>query len=93
MVLYATGAGLPSEDVPDGQVMGAHLVRPRNPVFVRVGKLPAEVLYAGSAPYMVNGVLQVNFRVPAEQIPDEAVPIQLIVGPYTSPPGTLIAVR
>ena len=50
MVLYATGGGAWTESIPDGQIMGSHLVAPRAPVFVRVGKLPAQVLYAGTAP-------------------------------------------
>jgi uncharacterized protein (TIGR03437 family) len=93
VVLYATGASLGVEDVPDGQIMGAHLVAPRAPVFVRVGKLAAEVLYAGSAPYMVSGVLQVNARLPAELLGGAAVPIQIVAGTYSSPPGTTLAVR
>jgi uncharacterized protein (TIGR03437 family) len=93
LILYATGAGLPERDVPDGQVMGAELVPPRAPVFVRLGKLPAQVLYAGSAPGLVSGVLQVNVLVPPEALPDPATPIQLIVGDYASPPGATVAIR
>lgn len=93
LIFYATGAGLPERDIPDGQVMGAELVPPRAPVFVRLGKLPAQVLYAGSAPGLVNGVLQVNVLVPLEALPDPATPIQLIVGDYASPPGTTVAIR
>jgi astacin len=93
VVLYATGAGALTEVVPDGRIMGSRLIGPIAPVFVRVGKLDAEVLYAGSAPGLVNGVLQVNAKVPAEALPDLATPIQLIVGNLASPPGTTIAVQ
>jgi uncharacterized protein (TIGR03437 family) len=93
VVLYGTGAGLWTEAIPDGQITGSHLVGPRAPVFVRVGKLPAQVIYAGTAPTLVNGVLQVNAVLPPELLSDPATPIQLIVGPYSSPPGTTIAVR
>lgn len=37
-------------------------------------------MYAGSAPQLVNGMLQVNVRLPAELIGGSAVPIQLVVG-------------
>ena len=58
-----------------------------------MGKLPAQVLYAGTAPGLVNGVLQVNVLLPLDLLPDPAVPIQLIVGNVASPPDTTIAVR
>ncbi len=93
VALYATGAGLLASDVADGAIMGSTLVRTRAPVYVRVGKLPAEVLYAGSAPGLVNGVIQVNVRLPGELIGGPAVPIQLLAGPYRSQIGATIAVR
>ncbi len=93
MVLYATGAGLGDQTIADGQIMGATPVHPQAPVLVRVGKLPAEVLYAGSAATLVNGALQVNVRLPRELLGGAATPIQLIVGNYSSPVGTTIAVK
>lgn len=93
VVLYATGGGEWTEPVPDGQIMGSHLVGPKAPVFVRVGKLPTQVIYVGSAPFLVNGALQVNVVLPKELIPDLAVPIQLVAGNFASPPGTTIAVK
>lgn len=91
--LYATGGGAWTEAIADGQIMGSHLVSPKAPVYARVGKLPAQVLYAGTAPYLVNGALQVNVLLPKELIGAAAVPIQISVGSYTSPPGTTLAVK
>src|ERR1035438_10348662 len=54
VVLYATGGGPWTESIPDGQIMGSHLVAPKAPVFARVGKLPAQILYVGSAPALVR---------------------------------------
>ena len=65
--------------------------RPR--CIARVGKLPAEILYAGTAPGLVNGALQINILLPKELIGGPAVPIQISVGNYTSPPGTTLAVK
>ena len=93
VVLYATGGGAWTESIPDGQITGSHLVGPRAPVFVSVGKLPAQVLYAGTAPGLVNGALQINIVLPKELIGGPAVPIQISVGKYTSPPGTTLAVK
>jgi uncharacterized protein (TIGR03437 family) len=93
VVLYATGGGPWTESIPDGQITGSHLVGPRAPVFARVGKLPAQLLYAGTAPGLVNGALQINILLPKELIGGPAVPIQISVGSYTSPPGTTLAVK
>jgi len=73
--------------------MGLDLVRLKAPTYVRTGKLPAEVLYAGSIPTAVYGALLVQIRLPQELLGGPAVPIQLIFGNYASPPGTTIAVQ
>ena len=91
--LYATGGGAWTEAIPDGQITGSHLVAPQALVFARVGKLPAQVLYVGTAPGLVNGALQINILLPKELIGGPAVPIQISVGTYTSPPGTTLAVQ
>src|SRR5262249_34183681 len=82
VVLYGTGAGLMTRQVADGQVMDANLTSPQAPVFVRVGKFPAEILYAGSAPGLVAGALQINVRIPRDLPQGGDVPVQLIVGTY-----------
>jgi uncharacterized protein (TIGR03437 family) len=91
--LYATGGGPWTESIPDGQITGSHLVGLRAPVYARVGKLPAEILYAGTAPGLVNGALQINILLPKELIGGPAIPIQISVGNYTSPPGATLAVK
>ena len=93
MQLFATGAGEWTETIADGAIAGAHLVAPKLPVWVRVGKLPARILYVGTAPGLVNGALQINIELPKELIGGPAVPIQFSVGTYTSPPGTTISVK
>ncbi|MEO8096314.1 MAG: M12 family metallopeptidase [Acidobacteriota bacterium] len=92
VTLYATGAGLMDRALTDGQIMDTNLARPQVPVYARIGTLPADVLYAGSAPTLVNGALQVNVRIPAG-LPSGNQPIKIITGAYTSPPGTTIAVK
>jgi uncharacterized protein (TIGR03437 family) len=91
--LYATGGGAWTESIPDGQIIGSHLVAPKAPAYARVGKLPAQILYVGTAPSLVNGALQINILLPKELIGGPAVPIQISVGNYTSPPGTTLAVK
>ncbi|MEO8596764.1 MAG: M12 family metallopeptidase [Candidatus Solibacter sp.] len=91
--LYATGGGEWTEAIADGAITGSHLVAPKLPVWARVGKLPAQILYVGTAPDLVNGALQINIVLPKELIGGPAVPIQISVGSYTSPPGTTLAAR
>jgi uncharacterized protein (TIGR03437 family) len=90
---YVTGGGLLETPVADGQVMGSDLVHLKAPTYVRVGKLPADILYAGSIPTAVNGAVLVQIRLPQGVLGGPAIAIQLIFGNYASPPGTTIAVQ
>ncbi len=65
VVIYATGAGQTNPDGVDGRVTGAPPPLPRLPVTVSIGATDAEILFAGAAPGLVAGVLQINARVPA----------------------------
>lgn len=90
--LYATGEGLTDLNLPDGTVIGDALAKPRLPVTVTIGGTPAEVTYAGSAPGLPGGVLQVNVRVPADAGAGPAE-ILLKVGDATSQSGVQLTVR
>lgn len=92
VTLFATGAGVMDRTLPNGAVTDSNLLRPLQPVSVRIGTAAAEVVYAGSAPTLVHGVLQVNVRIPAGLLPGD-YPIKLVVGNNVSPPGTTISVR
>ncbi len=92
VVLYATGAGLMDRAVTDGALAGADLAHPQAPLSVRIGGLPATVLYAGSAPGLVNGAIQVNVRVPEELLSGPQT-VHLVVGDWSSPPGTTLSVE
>src|SRR5207244_3878515 len=72
-IVFATGEGQTDPAGVDGQIsVAAPLPAPRlQPVTVLVGGpggigKSASVLYAGAAPSLVSGVLQVNFRIPAD---------------------------
>ena len=92
VVLFATGGGIFEKTFPDGLILGTDLAKPTAPLWVRFGKLPGEVLYAGTAPFLVNGALQVNVRLPGELIGGGAVPVQLLVGTAGSQTGASISV-
>jgi uncharacterized protein (TIGR03437 family) len=93
MVLYASGAGqmVPASD--DGVITGTDLAKPVAPVSVLVDGQDTEILYAGAAPGLVAGVLQVNFRLPQQISTGSAVGILLKVGRFTSQPGVTVAIR
>jgi uncharacterized protein (TIGR03437 family) len=62
--VYAAGFGDLLPRPADGEVPTTVLGKPKAPVTVLLDAKPAEVLYIGSAPGLVAGVMQVNFRVP-----------------------------
>lgn len=93
VVFYATGEGLTDIDVPDGAITSAPFAHPKLPVSLRIGGRTAKLLYAGAAPGMVAGVLQVNAEVPEGIMPGPGVPVYLVVGDNISPSGVTIAVK
>ena len=63
--LFGTGMGLMDPLPEDGQVINDAEHQLRLPVQVMFGGLiPGEVLYAGAAPGLVAGVIQINVRIP-----------------------------
>ena len=92
VVLYATGEGATNPAGVDGQVAASVFPKPIQPVAVRIAGVNAEVLYAGAAPSLVAGVLQINARIP-DSVPDGALPIQILVGNTESPAGVTVAVQ
>ncbi|MEZ5351023.1 MAG: hypothetical protein R2762_00170 [Bryobacteraceae bacterium] len=95
IVIYATGEGQTSPFGIDGSIPGvnAPLKSPLLPVTVEIGGIPAEVLYAGSAPTFVSGVLQINARIAANTPTGSNVSIRVRIGAFASPPGVTVAVR
>jgi trimeric autotransporter adhesin len=93
VVLYATGAGQTDPPGSDGKLAAEPWPKPRVPIYASIGGFPAEILYAGSAPVLVEGVLQVNVRVPADAPASDIVPVTLSVGNATSQPGVTMALR
>lgn len=62
-------------------------------VSVSIGGQPAQVVYAGGAPGLVNGLVQVNAVVAGETPVGDAVEIVISVGGAASQSGVTIAVR
>jgi uncharacterized protein (TIGR03437 family) len=94
VTFMATGAGQWSPPGVDGAIVGAgSLPRPILPVHATIGGQPAEVQYAGGAPGIVEGVIQVNLLIPAASQTGAAVLLVLKVGDSTSQPGITLAIQ
>jgi len=93
IAFYATGEGVTAPGGVDGQVANSVYPKPALPVSVRIGGQPAAVHYAGAAPGLVAGVMQINVQVPDGVAAGPAVPIQLVIGSTTSPSGVTIAIQ
>lgn len=93
IVLYATGGGQLSPAVADGSVVtGPNLPQVQLPVTVTIGGQAAQVLYSGSAPGQVAGVLQINAVVPGS-LGSGTVSISISVGDQASQHGTTVAIQ
>ena len=92
ILIYATGGGMTDPPAEDGKVqagLSALRLRPA----VRIGNQPGEVLYAGGAPGLVSGVLQLNVKVSENTPAGPAVPLTLTVGEAASQPGVTVAIQ
>ena len=97
LVLYATGDGDAIPTPVDGALSNyatlADYPKPKLPVAVTVGGKAAAILYAGAAPGLVAGVMQLNIKLAADTPSGAAVPIVLQVGNSTSPANVTVAVQ
>jgi uncharacterized protein (TIGR03437 family) len=84
LTLYATGGGITGLPVIDGQfsTASASIVAP---VSAQIGGLDAAVTYAGDAPGLISGALQINIQVPANAPTGAAIPLVLNIGGIASP--------
>ncbi len=93
IAIFAMGAGQTNPPSVDGQVTGTVLSRPLLPVSVQIGGLDATVTYAGAAPGLVAGVLQVNAVVPSQVSSGPAVPVEFTIGGASSQAGVSVAIK
>ena len=92
VVLFGTGEGQTRPGGTDGKLAAGIFPQPLLPMTVKIGGLDADVLYAGAAPGLVAGVLQVNAKVPAG-VASGDVPVVVTVGSASSQPELTVAVR
>jgi uncharacterized protein (TIGR03437 family) len=93
VVLFGTGEGQTSPAGEDGALATQTLPKPNLPVSVKIGGKTAQVMYAGAAPMLVAGVIQINVEVPADVSPSSATPIEVAIGDRISRPGVTLATQ
>jgi uncharacterized protein (TIGR03437 family) len=93
--IFANGGGQTTPPSADGRFAPSNPLAayPAGRVTVRIGTLDAPVVYAGGAPGLINGLIQINARVPANATVGAAVPIFVRIGNVDSPAGVTVAVR
>ena len=62
---------------------------PVQTVNVTIGGLPAVVNYAGAAPTLVAGLMQINVQIPSGFAAASAIPVVVQVGGVNSPVATI----
>ena len=93
VTLFAVGMGRFTGSFADGLVVGDDLPEPELDVRVTIDGIEAQVTYAGGAPGLVLGVLQVNVIVPEGVTLGDDVEVTLHVGDFTSQPGTTMTIQ
>ncbi|HTW66440.1 MAG TPA: IPT/TIG domain-containing protein [Bryobacteraceae bacterium] len=93
IVLYATGGGLTMPASVDGLLTAQPYPLPLLPVSVSIDGIAAQVLYAGAAPGLVAGVMQINVVVPLSAPAEPYDQVVLTVGDYSSPTAVTVAVQ
>ena len=91
VTLYETGEGQTSPSGVDGLPASSSLPTPVLPVSVEIGGQTATIQYAGAAPGLVAGVMQINAQIPSG-LPAGPVPVTAQVGIGSSQAGVTIAV-
>ena len=93
VTLYLTGEGQTSPPGFDGKVTSAILPKPLAAVSVTIGGISAAVQYAGEAPGLVSGVLQVNAVVPSGITPSLTTPVVVKIGGAMTAAGVTVATQ
>ncbi len=94
-ILFGTGEGQTNPACSDGAItsLTGPFPVPVAPVSIEVGGKPATVVYAGGAPGLVRGLVQVNFVLAVDTPVGPAVPVVLKIGLRSSQAGVTMAVR
>ncbi len=91
--MFATGEGVTNPPGQDGLISSTDILRePVLPVTLSIGGVSAQVLYAGSSPGNVAGVMEVEAVIPATAA-SGADAVLLTVGTTASQPNVVVNVK
>jgi uncharacterized protein (TIGR03437 family) len=93
VTLYFTGGGQTNPPGVTGSVNGGALKRITQNVQATVGGVPAIVTFAGAAPGLVDGVMQLNVQLSPNTPAGAAQPVVVTVGGVSSAANVTLAVR
>ncbi len=93
IIFYATGEGVNGTPPVDGSIAFTPATGINPTLTVEIGGVLAEVLYAGPSPGLVNGLLQVNAKIPGSATSGKAAPIFLKIGAGKSQDGVTINLK
>jgi uncharacterized protein (TIGR03437 family) len=91
--IFATGAGVTTPASADGLLGSAPLAQPKAGVSVTIGGLPCQINFAGAAPGLVAGAIQINAQVPAGAPSGASLPLRVTFGNTISQSGLTLAVE
>ena len=90
--IYFTGGGQTSPAGVTGSITGLVLKYLVQPISVTVGGQPATVTFQGAAPTYIDGLSQLNIRLPEDAPFGPAQPIVIKINNITSPATATISV-
>ena len=94
LIFYATGEGLNGSSFPmDGQISTTPAATVNPTIAVDIGGASAEILYTGPSPGLVNGILQINAKIPGSAISGKAAPVVLRIGTGKSQDGVTMNLK
>jgi len=93
VTMFGTGEGITTPALPDGALeISTPYSMPQAPVTVKLADQSAEVQYAGAAPFLPTGVLQINAILPTG-VASGDVPITVSVGGISTTRTVTVAVQ
>ena len=93
IAIYGTGGGPTSPMGRTGEVAPLIQAPLTLPVAVQINGQNADVIYAGAAPGLISGVIQINVRIPDTTPPGPAYYLGVSIGSLASPMQPTIAVQ
>jgi uncharacterized protein (TIGR03437 family) len=93
IAIYGTGGGATNPMGRTGEVAPLIQAPLTLPVAVQINGQNVDVIYAGAAPGLISGVIQINVRIPDTTPPGAAYYLGLSIGSIASPMQATIAVQ